>query len=191
MKAFWKLLNKTIFLVVIHILVFLQPSFSEIKDIWKQSKEIKDTQLKENLILNKQKELPLTTIVSDPKAQLETFNINQAKIEKESKEFIFGIYDPSTTGISVNFWSNTDPNLFKDLSKTLIKSDNNFVTNHLIKKIFFSKVKISELNSSSLAYLDFISSFLKIYRDVSLIDSVIDQNNLLLNNEKLLKFLIY
>ena len=190
MKKFWKLLSRTIFLVVFYAFVFLQPSFAEVKDIWQQSKEIKNIELNKDSAFDTKKELPLTTINSTAKPQLEIFNISQAEIEKGSKEVIFGIYDPVTTGVTVNFWSQASTKLFEDLSQSLIKADNSFVTNHLIKKIFFSKVDLSKLEDSGFAYLNFISSFLRNYKDVTLIDSVIDQNNLLLNNEKLLTFLV-
>ena len=190
MKKFWKLLSRTIFLVVFYAFVFLQPSFAEVKDIWQQSKEIKNIELNKDSAFDAKKELPLTTINSTAKPQLKIFNISQAEIEKGSKEVIFGIYDPVTTGVTVNFWSQASTKLFEDLSQSLIKADNSFVTNHLIKKIFFSKVDLSKLKDSGFAYLNFISSFLGNYKDVTLIDSVIDQNNLLLNNEKLLNYLI-
>lgn len=190
MKKFWKLLSRIIFLVVFYALVFLQLSFAEIKDIWQKSKEIKNVELNKESDFDVKKELPLTTINSTAESQLEIFNISQAEIEKNSKEIIFGIYDPAATGVAVNFWSKASPKLFEDLSQSLIKADNNFVTNHLIKKIFFSKVNLSKLEDGGFSYLNFISSFLGNYKDVTLIDSVIDQNNLLLNNEKLLKFLV-
>ena len=145
MKKFWKLLSRTIFLVVFYAFVFLQPSFAEVKDIWQQSKEIKNIELNKDSAFDTKKELPLTTINSTAKPQLEIFNISQAEIEKGSKEVIFGIYDPVTTGVTVNFWSQASPKLFEDLSQSLIKADNSFVTNHLIKKIFFSKVDLSKL----------------------------------------------
>ena len=190
MKRFWKLLNRTIFLATLHVLIFLQPSFAEVKDIWQQSREIKSIELNKDSTFDAKRDLPLTTINSTMKSQLEISNISQAEIKKKSKEVIFGIYDPNITGVAVNFWSQASPKLFEDLSQSLIKADNNFVTNHLIKKIFFSKVDLSKLEDNGFAYLNFISSFLGNYKDINLIDSVIDQNNLLLNNEKLLNFLI-
>jgi len=49
-KNFWKLLNRAIFLTIFFIPIFLQPSLADVKDIWKQSQNIKKLNL--NLILN-------------------------------------------------------------------------------------------------------------------------------------------
>jgi hypothetical protein len=168
----------------------LQPSLSDIKDIWKQSQNIKKIQPNSNSEFGSQQELPPTTINPTSQQQLGTSSIQEVKIKKETNEVIFGIYDPGTTGIPVNFWSGIDSKLFQTFSSDLLSGQNSFTTNHIIKKIFFSKVNLSEFDDKGMSYLNFISLFLAQQKDIDLIDSVINQNNLLLNNEKLLNYLI-
>ena len=168
----------------------MQPSLSDIKDIWKQSQNIKKIQPNSNSEFGSQQELPPTTINPTSQQQLGTSSIQEVKIKKETNEVIFGIYDPGTTGIPVNFWSGIDSKLFQTFSSDLLSGQNSFTTNHIIKKIFFSKVNLSEFDDKGMSYLNFISLFLAQQKDIDLIDSVINQNNLLLNNEKLLNYLI-
>ena len=190
MRKFWKLLNRAIFLTIFFIPIFLQPSLSDVKDIWKQSQNIKKIESKPDSEFGSQQELPPTTINPASQQQLGTSSIQEVKIKKEKNEVIFGIYDPARTGISVNFWSGIDSKLFQGLSSDLLNGPNSFATNHTIKKIFFSKVNLSEFDDKGISYLNFISLFLAKQKDIDLIDSVINQNNLLLNNEKLLNYLI-
>jgi hypothetical protein len=159
----------------------LQPSLSDIKDIWKQSQNIKKIQPNSNSEFGSQQELPPTTINPTSQQQLGTSSIQEVKIKKETNEVIFGIYDPGTTGIPVNFWSGIDSKLFQGLSSDLLSNPNSFATNYIIKKIFFSKVNLLEFDDKGIAYLNFISLFLAKQKDIDLIDSVINQNNLLLN----------
>ena len=190
MRKFWKLLNRAIFLTIFFIPIFLQPSLADVKDIWKQSQNIKKIESKSDSEFGIQQELPPTTINPTSQQQLGTSGIQEVKIKKETNEVIFGIYDPATTGIPVNFWSGIDSKLFQGLSSDLLSNPNSFATNYIIKKIFFSKVNLLEFDDKGIAYLNFISLFLAKQKDIDLIDSVINQNNLLLNNEKLLNYLI-
>ena len=168
----------------------MQPSLADVKDIWKQSQNIKKIESKPDSEFGSQQELPPTTINPTSQQQLGTSGIQEVKIKKETNEIIFGIYDPATTGIPVNFWSGIDSKLFQGLSSDLLSDPNSFATNYTIKKIFFSKVNLSEFDDKGISYLNFISLFLAKQKDIDLIDSVINQNNLLLNNEKLLNYLI-
>ena len=190
MRKFWKLLNRAIFLTIFFIPIFLQPSLADVKDIWKQSQNIKKIESKPDTEFNSQQELPLTTINPTSQQQLGASGIQEVKIKKETNEIIFGIYDPATTGIPVNFWSGIDSKLFQGLSSDLLSDLNSFATNYTIKKIFFSKVNLSEFDDKGISYLNFISLFLAKQKDIDFIDLVINQNNLLLNNEKLLNYLI-
>ena len=168
----------------------MQPSLADVKDIWKQSQNIKKIESKSDSEFGSQQELPPTTINPKSQQQLGISGIQEVKIKKETNEVIFGIYDPATTGIPVNFWFGIDSKVFQGLSSDLLSDPNSFATNYIIKKIFFSKVNLSEFDDKGISYLNFISFFLAKQKDIDLIDSVINQNNLLLNNEKLLNYLI-
>ena len=185
MKSFYKLLNKKTFLILIFFTLFSQPSFSQTQDVWKKSQDIDNSPK-----INNTKELPSTIFNTTNKINLSIKNVLQDKINENNKENIFGIYDPEITGISLDFWKNTDPDIFQNLSVKIIENKDNVVLQQLIKKIFFSKINLSSFPDRGVAYLDFISFLLAKSKNIQLIDEVIDQNNLLLNNKKLLKFLV-
>ena len=136
------------------------------------------------------KNYPPTTILQIPKTELEISNISQTGIEQSNRQAIFGIYDPGATNIPVTFWDNISPEIFDSFRQTMAQGDNRRSVNQLIARVFFSKTNLSNHEDKGAAYLNFVSSFLAHSQDTKLIDSVIDQNNLLLNNEQLLGFLI-
>ena len=191
MKKFWKSSNKILYGVLLSTLLLVEISFSETpKDIWEQSKSIKKVETNNNLETQNKEELPPTTILQIPKTELEISNISQTEIEQSNRQAIFGIYDPGATNIPVTFWDNMSPEIFDSFRQTMAQGDNRRSVNQLIARVFFSKTNLSNHEDKGVAYLNFVSSFLAHSQDTKLIDSVIDQNNLLLNNEQLLGFLI-
>ena len=191
MKKFWKSSNKILYGVLLSTLLLAEISFSETpKDIWEQSKSIKKVETNNNLETQNKQELPPTTILQIPKTELEISNISQTEIEQSNRQAIFGIYDPGATNIPVTFWDNISPEIFDSFRQTMAQGDNRRSVNQLIARVFFSKTNLSNHEDKGVAYLNFVSSFLAHSQDTKLIDSVIDQNNLLLNNEQLLGFLI-
>ena len=191
MKKFWKSSNKILFGVLLSTLLLAEISFSETpKDIWEQSKSIKEVETNTNSEARDKEELPPTTILQIPKTELEISSISQTEIEQSNRQAIFGIYDPSATNIPVTFWENVSPEIFDSFRQTMAQGDNRRSVNQLIARVFFSKTNLSNHEDKGIAYLNFVSSFLAHSKDTKLIDSVIDQNNLLLNNEQLLGFLI-
>ena len=191
MKKFWKSSNKILYGVLLSTLLLAEISFSETpKDIWEQSKSIKKVETNNNFETQNKEELPPTTILQIPKTELEISNISQTQIEQSNRQAIFGIYDPGATNIPVTFWENVSPEIFDSFRQTMAQGDNRRSVNQLIARVFFSKTNLSNHEDKGVAYLNFVSSFLAHSQDTKLIDSVIDQNNLLLNNEQLLGFLI-
>ena len=191
MKKFWKSSNKILYGVLLSTLLLVEISFSETpKDIWEQSKSIKKVETNNNFETQNKQELPPTTILQIPKTELEISNISQTEIEQSNRQAIFGIYDPGATNIPVTFWDNMSPEIFDSFRQTMAQGDNRRSVNQLIARVFFSKTNLSNHEDKGVAYLNFVSSFLAHSQDTKLIDSVIDQNNLLLNNEQLLGFLI-
>ena len=191
MKKFWKSSNKILFGVLLSTLLLAEISFSETpKDIWEQSKSIKEVETNTNSEARDKEELPPTTILQIPKTELEISSISQTEIEQSNRQAIFGIYDPSATNIPVTFWENVSPEIFDSFRQTMAQGDNRRSVNQLIARVFFSKTNLSNHEDKGIAYLNFVSSFLAHSKDTKLIDSVIDQNNLLQNNEQLLGFLI-
>ena len=189
MKSSFKLLNRLVLLVLIFFVSISHYANAETKDIWQQSKEIKTSVIKEE---TKPEQLPSTIFNVEKKdtVNLSITNIAETNIEEKNREIIFGIYDPEATGIPIDFWKNIDPIIFKDFEKAMLENQDNKAFQILIKKIFFSKINLNSFQDNGKAYLNFISSLLAENKNIELIDEVIDQNSLLLNNQKLLRFLI-
>ena len=189
MKSSFKLLNRLVLLVLIFFVSISHYVNAETKDIWQQSKEIKTSVIKEE---TKPEPLPSTIFNVEKKdsVNLSITNIAETNIEEKNREIIFGIYDPEATGIPIDFWKNIDPIIFKDFEKAMLENQDNKAFQILIKKIFFSKINLNSFQDNGKAYLNFISSLLAENKNIELIDEVIDQNSLLLNNQKLLRFLI-
>ncbi len=189
MKSSFKLLNRLVLLVLIFFISISHYVNAETKDIWQQSKEIKTSVIKEE---TKPEQLPSTIFNVEKKdsVNLSITNIAETNIEEKNREIIFGIYDPEATGIPIDFWKNIDPIIFKDFEKAMLENQDNKAFQILIKKIFFSKINLNSFQDNGKAYLNFISSLLAENKNIELIDEVIDQNSLLLNNQKLLRFLI-
>ncbi len=189
MKSSFKLLNRLVLLVLIFCISISHYVNAETKDIWQQSKEIKTSVIKEE---TKPEQLPSTIFNVEKKdsVNLSITNIAETNIEEKNREIIFGIYDPEATGIPIDFWKNIDPIIFKDFEKAMLENQDNKAFQILIKKIFFSKINLNSFQDNGKAYLNFISSLLAENKNIELIDEVIDQNSLLLNNQKLLRFLI-
>jgi len=183
------LLNRLVLLVLIFFVSISHYANAETKDIWQQSKEIKTSAIKEEA---KPEQLPSTIFNVEKKdtVNLSITNIAETNIEEKNREIIFGIYDPEATGIPIDFWKNIDPIIFKDFEKAMLENQDNKAFQILIKKIFFSKINLNSFQDNGKAYLNFISSLLAENKNIELIDEVIDQNSLLLNNQKLLRFLI-
>ena len=189
MKKYWKSLNNLLLNILFCSVVIAQSAIAETRDIWQQSKSIKPSENK-NLEIENKNELPPINLNQSNKTELQISSINQSALDNENKEVVFGIYDPKLTNINIDFWKPIPSEVFNNFSSEIFKNEYSVSTSKLINRIFFSKTNLSHLDDKGLAYLNFVSTYLAKTKDSKLIDSVIDQNNLLLNNEKLLDFLV-
>ena len=189
MKKYWKSLNNLLLNILFCSVVIAQSAIAETRDIWQQSKSIKPSENK-NLEIENKNELPPINLNQSNKTELQISSINQSALDNENKEVVFGIYDPKLTNINIDFWKPISSEVFNNFSSEIFKNEYSVSTSKLINRIFFSKTNLSHLDDKGLAYLNFVSSYLAKTKDSKLIDAVIDQNNLLLNNEKLLDFLV-
>ena len=189
MKKYWKSLNNLLLNILFCSVVIAQSAIAETRDIWQQSKSIKPSENK-NLEIENKNELPPINLNQSNKTELQISSINQSALDNENKEVVFGIYDPKLTNINIDFWKPIPSEVFNNFSSEIFKNEYSVSTSKLINRIFFSKTNLSHLDDKGLAYLNFVSTYLAKTKDSKLIDAVIDQNNLLLNNEKLLDFLV-
>ena len=189
MKKYWKSLNNLLLNILFCSVVIAQSAIAETRDIWQQSKSIKPSENK-NLEIENKNELPPINLNQSNKTELQISSISQSALDNQNKEVVFGIYDPKLTNINIDFWKPIPSEVFNNFSSEIFKNEYSVSTSKLINRIFFSKTNLSHLDDKGLAYLNFVSSYLAKTKDSKLIDAVIDQNNLLLNNEKLLDFLV-
>ena len=177
-------------IVLILMICFASQVLSEPKDIWKQSKEIiiKEEQKKENQNLNQNinKDLPQTIFDKEKP----NFSINQISQSSEinDQEIIFGLYEPEETKINLNFWSDVDANLYDRVLNSLLKTNKKSLI-EVSEKILFTKSNINVFEDKGEKHLSLIAEWLINNQKMQLIDQVIDQNNMINKNSKLLKFL--
>ncbi len=189
MKKYWKSLNNLLVNIFFCSVIIAQSAIAETKDIWQQSKSIKPSENK-NLEIENKNELPPINLNQSNKVELQISSVSQSALDNQNKEVVFGIYDPKLTNINIDFWKSIPSEVFNNFSSEIFKNEYSVSTSKLINRIFFTKTNLSHLDDKGLAYLNFVSTYLAKTKDSKLIDSVIDQNNLLLNNEKLLDFLV-
>ncbi|MBL61231.1 MAG: hypothetical protein CMI85_03795 [Candidatus Pelagibacter sp.] len=195
MKLLYQL-SKNIFLFIVLILISTKV-FSDSKDIWKKSKEIKvnkEDNLKNNknvstkIKKNKEskKDLP-KTIFDKNKINLGINKVDQSlKIEDE---VIFGLYEPNDTKIDINFWAGIDKELYENLLKIYSDKNRKSLIN-LSQKIFLTKSNISTFEDKGDQHLKFISEWLIMNKKINLIDEVINKNKIINKNPELLNFLV-
>ena len=183
-----KLNNIWIIFLILFCFYFSNPAYSEPKDIWQSSKEIKNqkkTKSNENKTLSKP-ELPETVFTKDKNLNLKTTSINETKITEED-EVIFGIFEPEETQVDINFWSGIQTTTLSKSLNEIISSKKNLVD--LKQKIFFSKINLKSFDDDGELYLSFLSKWLMKNKKMELIDEVIYQNKILNKNTELLEFL--
>ncbi len=182
-------LSKRFLIFFIFIFSFLiNSSFSEPKDIWKKSKEIKLQESEEKKIIkdNSNKNLP-QTIFDKEKLDLSVNKINQSD-KINDNEIIFGLYEPQETSISLNFWSVINQNTYDRFIEILLQRNKKSLI-ALSERILFTKTNLSSFPDKGTKHLEFITEWLIKNQKINLADKVVNQNKIINNNSKLIKYL--
>ena len=140
-----KLNNIWIIFIIVFCFYFSSSAYSEPKDIWQSSKEIKkqeNNKSNENKTLS-EPELPETVFTKDKDLNLKTTSINETKITEED-EVIFGIFEPEETQVDINFWSGIQTTTLSKSLNEIISSKKNLVD--LKQKIFFLKINLKSFD---------------------------------------------
>ncbi len=123
-----KSLNKKILSIKLVCLIFFTPIFAEEKpiDIWNLKK-------KDNQVISEEDISSENTVSTNQNSVYELQTNKQTDTIKLDKEFlskeikIFGLYDPSEYGLSMDMWSNSDgtklKNLFQNINKFNLSED--------------------------------------------------------------------
>ncbi len=177
--------------LIFFILIFsclINFSFSEPKDIWKKSKEIKLQENKEKKIIKNDlnKNLP-QTIFDKEKLDLSVNKINQSD-KINDNEIIFGLYEPQETNISLNFWSVIDQDTYDRFIKIILKRNKKSLV-ALSERILLTKTNLSSFPDKGKKHLEFITEWLIKNQKMKLTDKVVNQNKVINNNSQLIKFL--
>ena len=183
-------LSKRLFISLLLISICsINLSYAEPKDVWKKSKEIKIQESKEKKKIEDKKSnknLP-QTVFDKEKLDLSINKINQTN-EINDKEIIFGLYEPEETNIDLNFWSSIDQNTYDLFIKSILKKNNKSLI-AISEKILFTKTNLSSFSDQGTQHLAFVSKWLIQNQKMELIDKVVNQNKVINNNSKLIKFL--
>ncbi len=182
-------LSKRFLIFFVFIFSFLiNSSFSEPKDIWKKSKEIKLQESEEKKIIkdNSNKNLP-QTIFDKEKLDLSVNKINQSD-KINDNEIIFGLYEPQETSISLNFWSVINQNTYDRFIEILLQRNKKSLI-ALSERILFTKTNLSSFPDKGTKHLEFITEWLIKNQKINLADKVVNQNKIINNNSKLIKYL--
>ncbi len=182
-------LSKRFLIFFVFIFSFLiNSSFSEPKDIWKKSKEIKLQESEEKKIIkdNSNKNLP-QTIFDKEKLDLSVNKINQSD-KINDNEIIFGLYEPQETSISLNFWSVINQNTYDRFIEILLQRNKKSLI-ALSERILFTKTNLSSFPDKGTKHLEFITEWLIKNQKINLADKVVNQNKIINNNAKLIKYL--
>ena len=153
-------LSKRFLIFFVFIFIFLiNSSFSEPKNIWKKSKEIKLQESEEKKIIkdNSNKNLP-QTIFDKEKLDLSVNKINQSD-KINDNEIIFGLYEPQETSISLNFWSVINQNTYDRFIEILLQRNKKILI-ALSERILFTKTNLSSFPDKGTKHLEFITEWL-------------------------------
>ena len=189
MKLRKKLSNKIIIFFL--LLTFPFNSFSQTKDIWQKSKELK-IEKKESTPNNSDNknqnnsDLP-PTVFDKENTDLKIGEVTQSS-EIQDNEIIFGLYEPDSTKINLNFWADIEPELYSQLMASLLETNNKGLSK-VAEKILFTKTNITVFEDKGKLHLENIANWLIKNQKMVLIDKVIYQNDMINQNSKFLEFL--
>ena len=123
-----KLLNKKILSITLACLIFFTPVFTEEKpiDIWNIKKKENQVISETNISSENSSGITQNSVYElQTNKQTDTVKLDKEFSSKEIK--IFGLYDPSEYGLSMDMWSNSDgtklKNLFKNINKFNLSED--------------------------------------------------------------------
>ena len=189
MKLRKKLSNKIIIFFL--LLIFPFNSFSQTKDIWQKSKELKiekkeSTPNKSDNKNQNNSDLP-PTVFDKENTDLKIGEVTQSS-EIQDNEIIFGLYEPDSTKINLNFWADIEPELYSQLMASLLETNNKGLSK-VAEKILFTKTNISVFEDKGKLHLENIANWLIKNQKMVLIDKVIYQNDMINQNSKFLEFL--
>ena len=185
-----KKLSKKIIIFFL-LLIFPFNSFSQTKDIWQKSKELK-IEKKESTPNNSDNknqnnsDLP-PTVFDKENTDLKIGEVTQSS-EIQDNEIIFGLYEPDSTKINLNFWADIEPELYSQLMASLLETNNKGLSK-VAEKILFTKTNISVFEDKGKLHLENIANWLIKNQKMVLIDKVIYQNDMINQNSKFLEFL--
>lgn len=176
--------------IFIFLLGLATKAISEPKDIWQQSKEIKnkEKEIENQINVNKEKENDLPQTIFDKERP--DFSINKISQTENIKddEIIFGLFEPDETKISLDFWSSIKDDHYDRATKVFKNSKQQSLI-HLLEKILFTKSNLKNFSDEGSDHLIFLADWLIDNKKIELIDQLMLQNKILSKNPKLLKFL--
>lgn len=178
-----KLLSKFLLISFLPIVLFKISFANEPIDIWKIEKEDKP----QNKDINNIKSTEDKLIQGEKiKNQNEKIIVNQELDSKEIK--LFGLYEPTDNGLSIDMWSNSDGNEIKEILNKINEKKLSNISEEILDIVLLTNSYRPEKNISSKEFLDFKFNYLIKKKDFELIKKFLIKNPQIENNDKLVKF---
>jgi hypothetical protein len=179
-------LNKKIFLFF--ILLFCSTTlFSEDSvDIWKiKNLKIKDNSNKIETSISKKIETKIN-LNTKPK---EAFEISSSNMISDTSP-IYGIYDPSENGLTLEMWSNSEGTRVKDAIERINKIKLSSFSEELFADTLFTVSKLPGRNMSDEEFINYKINWLIENKKNKMISIFLDKNKNFPNKNKIIKYLV-
>ena len=178
-----KLLSKFLLISILPIVLFKISFANEPIDIWKIEKKDKS----QNKDINNIKSTEDKLIQGEKiKNQNEKIIVNQELDSKEIK--LFGLYEPTDNGLSIDMWSNSDGNEIKEILNKIDEKKLSSISEEILDIVLLTNSYQPVKNISSKEFLDFKFNYLIKKKDFELIKKFLTKNPQMENNDKLVKF---
>ena len=173
-----KLLNK-IKLIILIFFIFSNSIANEPADIWNIDKteiEKKENTQDDNLLSEEISEEVIS--VYDLNNQNNEDNQNKVLLENnlESKNTLYGLYDPDQNNLSIEMWGTSDGNEIKKIFDKIFSQDLSNDALDILEVALLTNSNTPELNISQEEFYDFQKKFLIKKKDLSLIKKFLEKN---------------
>ena len=177
-------LSKTISLIFIFSLIFIESSFSEEEavDIWK--KKEKNNQTSINSEKKKIEDKKINIKLTKPKTQI------QEELPDNFKETkLYGIFDPNQNNFELSMWEKTEGQDIEGLLKRINKLNLSKTAEEVFIKTFYSYSYLPK-NMNEEKLLDLKINWMIKNKKSDLIEKFLESNNEFHNKKKLVQYLV-
>ena len=178
-----KLLSNFLLISFFSIVLFETSFSNEPVDIWKIERKDKSQNTDSSNIESADDKSILSEKI---KNKNETIIVNQELDSKKIK--LFGLYEPTDNGLSIDMWSNSDGNEIKEILIKINEKKLSDISEEILDIVLLTNSYQPVKNISSKEFLDFKFNYLIKQKDFELIKKFLIKNPQIEYNDKLVKF---